>query len=168
MTDQTPAVPMRMALKIAVSAYIGGMNLLLICSLIRLWPGPGHESQEVRYLLTTALAGALGSFIHLATSFVDYAGNKNLSESWAWWYFLRPGIGSALAVVVYFVVRAGLISPGETSLNPYGVAAVAALSGMFSKQATDKLQETFESLCATKKMKESSSLEQRDVPTSRP
>ena len=168
MTDQTPAVPMRMALKIVVGAYIGGMNLILICSLIRLWPAPGHESPEARYLLTTALAGALGSFIHLSTSFVDYAGHKNLSESWAWWYFLRPGIGAALAVVVYFVVRAGLISPGETSLNPYGVAAVAALSGMFSKQATDKLQETFESLCATKKMKETSSLEQRDIPASRP
>ena len=36
MTDQTPAVPMRMALKIVVGAYIGGMNLILICSLIRL------------------------------------------------------------------------------------------------------------------------------------
>jgi hypothetical protein len=140
MPDQTPAVPMRMALKLAVGAYIGCLNVVLICALVRVWPGPGTAAQEARYLLTTALAGALGSFIHLATSFVDYAGKKNLTESWAWWYFLRPGIGAALAVVVYFVVRAGLISPGETSLNPYGVAAIAALSGMFSKQATDKLQ----------------------------
>ncbi len=156
MPDQTPAVPMRMALKLVVGGYIGCLNVLLICALVRVWPGQGSESQEARYLLTTALAGALGSFIHLATSFVDYAGKKSLTESWAWWYFLRPGIGAALAVVVYFVVRAGLISPGEASLNPYGVASVAALSGMFSKQATDKLQETFENICATKKIKETS------------
>ncbi|MGH9631444.1 MAG: hypothetical protein ACRD7E_24330, partial [Bryobacteraceae bacterium] len=75
------------------------------------------------------------------------------TSSWAWWYFLRPWIGAALALVVYFVIRAGLITgAGEAAtanLNPYGIASLAALSGMFSRQATEKLKDVFENVCAT-------------------
>ena len=59
----------------------------------------------------------------------------------------------ALAVLVYFVLRGGLIMPstGAGSLSPYGVAAFSGLAGMFSKQATDKLREVFENLFKTEK-----------------
>lgn len=149
-------------LKAAVAAYIAALNLALIMLLVKVWPvalttatGASYLSPEGRYLITAAAAGALGSYIHLATSFVDYAGNRSLVQSWAWWYFLRPSIGAALALVVYFVLRAGLVTGAGDSatanLNPYGVAAVAALSGMFSKQATEKLRDVFEHICATQK-----------------
>jgi nitrogen regulatory protein PII len=36
-------------------------------------------------------------------------------------------------------------------LNPYGVAAFAALAGMFSRQATDKLREVFETVFTAQK-----------------
>ncbi|WP_156952293.1 hypothetical protein [Bradyrhizobium sp. WSM1743] len=36
-------------------------------------------------------------------------------------------------------------------LNPYGIAAFAALAGMFSKQATDKLAAVFDAVFAMKK-----------------
>ncbi len=64
---------------------------------------------------------------------------------------MRPFIGTALAVIVYFVVQGGLIAgtSGAGSLSPYGVAAIAGLAGMFSKQATDKLREVFENLFRT-------------------
>ena len=64
---------------------------------------------------------------------------------------MRPFIGSALAVIVYFVLRGGLIAgeAGAGNVSPYGVAAMAALAGMFSKQATDKLREVFENLFKT-------------------
>jgi hypothetical protein len=44
--------------------------------------------------------------------------------------------------------------PGGTAgdLSPYGVAAVAGLAGLFSKQATDKLREVFETLFKTEKV----------------
>ena len=151
---------MAMPLKAAVAIYIVALNLSLIALLIKVWPvalttaGAALWSPEGRFLIIAAAAGALGSYIHLATSFVHYAGNRSLLQSWGWWYFLRPSIGAALALVVYFVLRAGLISGSDdaaiTSLNPYGVASVSALSGMFSKQATEKLREVFEHICATK------------------
>lgn len=146
--------------------YLILLNLLLLYVLLRLWPGqvplkaehlavkliPGLWEPdvwtEVRYLSLVAMAGALGSYIHLATSFADYLGNRQFVSSWKWWYVLRPFIGSALALIVYFAIRGGLISGGTGAgeLSPYGITALAGLSGMFSKQATDKLREVFENL----------------------
>jgi hypothetical protein len=59
----------------------------------------------------------------------------------------------------YLVLRGGLIVPSLPSgratdttllLNPYGIAAISALAGMFSKQATDKLREIFDTLFRTR------------------
>lgn len=107
-----------------------------------------EHTVEVRLLLIVLLTGALGSYIHAATSFIDYAGNRKLSASWVWWYLLRPFVGMALALVFYFVVRGGFISPqaGGGDMNVFGLAALAGLVGMFSKQATDKLNEVFSTL----------------------
>jgi hypothetical protein len=86
----------------------------------------------------------LGSYIHAATSFADYVGNRKLASSWLWWYLLRPFIGVSLALIFYFVVRAGFLTGGSgDNVSPYGVATLGALAGMFSKQATDKLEEVF-------------------------
>ena len=109
---------------------------------------------DKRLLLLVMIAGATGSFIHIATSFSDYVGNERLSRSWLWWYALRPLIGMTLAVVFYVVVRGGLITAGTQStadINPFGVTALAGLVGMFSKQATDKLNEVFDTLFKTDK-----------------
>jgi hypothetical protein len=108
-------------------------------------------SLEVRFLVIAVLGGALGSYVHAATSFVDYLGNRKFVKSWTWWYLLRPFIGVALALLIYFAVRGGLISAstGAGGLSPYGVAAIAGMAGLFSKQATDKLREVFEVLFKT-------------------
>jgi hypothetical protein len=57
----------------------------------------------------------------------------------------------ALALIFYFVVRGGLLSTGAAAsdMSAFGVAAVAGLAGMFSKQATDKLRELFDNLFRT-------------------
>jgi hypothetical protein len=106
---------------------------------------------ETRLVLLVATAGALGSFVHTATSFATYVGNRSLVTSWVWWYLLRTPIGVTLALLFYFVVRGGLISAGAggENLSPFGVAAVAGMVGMFSKQATDKLRELFDNLFRT-------------------
>lgn len=149
--------------------YLIVLNLVLVYALLRLWPGqvplradhlhvaliPGVWEielwTEVRFLALVAVAGALGSYIHLATSFADYLGNRQFVKSWTWWYVLRPFIGSALALSVYFAARGGLVSGGAGAgdLSPYGITALAGLTGMFSKQATDKLREVFENLFKT-------------------
>ncbi len=108
-------------------------------------------SQDIALILLVMVTGGLGSFVHIATSFGDYVGNKAFASSWAWWYLLRPFIGMILALVSYLVIRGGFLSAGTSAdtINPFGIAALAGLVGMFSKQATDKLNEVFETLFRT-------------------
>jgi hypothetical protein len=109
---------------------------------------------EERLILLVVVAGALGSYIHSATSYADFRGNRQFGPSWLLWYILRPFIGVSLALVVYFAIRGGLLSVvlngGEandaTKINPFGIAAISGLTGMFSKQAADKLAEVFSTL----------------------
>ena len=103
---------------------------------------------DERLILLVIVAGILGAFVHGATSLADYLGNNNFNSSWTWFYFLRPAIGMSLALVFYFVIRGGFLSTtgGASDINPYGIAALAGLVGMFSKQATDKLSEVFGTL----------------------
>lgn len=109
---------------------------------------------EERLILLVIAAGALGSYIHSATSYADYRGNRQFGPSWLLWYMLRPLVGVCLALIVYFAMRGGLLSMvinGETAkkpdnINPFGIAAISGLTGMFSKQASDKLAEVFTTL----------------------
>ena len=107
---------------------------------------------DVQLLMLVMVAGALGSFLHTATSFADFVGNEKLARSWLWWYLLKPFVGMGLAVIFYLVIRGGLLSGGTEAgkVNIYGIAALAGLTGMFSKQATDKLGEVFTTLFQTK------------------
>lgn len=109
---------------------------------------------EQRLLLLIALAGALGSFVHTTRSFVDFVGNRRLQPSWTWWYILQPATGSALAVVVYLVIRGGLFAGAASDLNPFGFVAVASLVGLFAKQATSKLDEVFSTIFRSDKERE--------------
>jgi hypothetical protein len=158
------------------TAALGGgllaFGLFLVLFLINLWPaveGIGRNSNQVpaisvfgtpwyirlsqdsALLALVVLASALGGFVHSATSFATYVGNEALNRSWLWWYVLRTLIGVSLAILFYFAVRGGLLSaqaPSST-VNPYGVGALAAMVGLFSKQATDKLREIFETMFRT-------------------
>jgi hypothetical protein len=105
-------------------------------------------TSPVTLLLLVILMGALGSMVHSATSFADFVGNRRFFSSWIAWYLLRPVVGALLALLLYFAVRGGFFSASSQndSVNPYGIAALAGLAGLFSKQATDKLREVFETL----------------------
>lgn len=149
------------------------LGALLVYFLLVFWPGSLTATQtdaaaaikhlwwdstivtmtlESRLIVTVMLAGALGSFVHVATSFSDFVGNRKLSGSWVWWYILRPFVAMALAAIFYFVIRGGFLNlNGENikTLNLYGIVAIAGLVGMFSKQATDKLGEVFDTMFRT-------------------
>lgn len=118
-------------------------------------------SREIDLLLLVILAGALGSFLHMAQSFSDFAGNQTLKSSWNWWYALRPFVGSILALLIYAVIRGGLITAASlpagfdaSGFNPYGLIGGAALAGMFSKAATQKLGDVFDTLFQSSKAAE--------------
>jgi len=109
-------------------------------------------NDEARLILLVLLCGALGSYIHSATSFVDFTGNNALKKSWLWWYIMRPFIGGTLALIFYFLIRGGFLSTGSdaSNISIFGITALAGLVGMFHKKATDKLKEVFDSLFRSK------------------
>lgn len=150
------------------------IGLALFASLINLWPAVDNATttgastaksteyhvrlffatetvtvnSSTALLLLVIIVGALGSLVHAATSFADFVGNRRFYSSWIVWYLMRLVVGSALAVLLYFAFRGGLFSGSaqSTAVNPYGLAALAGLAGLFSKQATDKLREVFTTL----------------------
>lgn len=104
---------------------------------------------DLRLLLIAIWFGALGSLLHAGSSFVTYAGDRELVVSWLPWYIVRPLLGAGLAVVFYVVVRAGFGTAGGTGsldMSHYTVAAFSALVGLFTHRATIKLKEVFDAL----------------------
>jgi hypothetical protein len=100
-------------------------------------------STEILFFIVVATAGALGGFIHGLRSVAKYAGNRQLRWSWVPFYLLLPLIGALGGIVFYVVLRAGLFSPSTSidQASPFGFAAVAALVGLFSEQAMEKLRQ---------------------------
>ena len=102
-------------------------------------------SREVELILMVMVLGALGGNVHALRSFASFAGNRSLMSSWVWWCLFRPFVGVPLALIVYFLVRGGIVSAGieAEDIRPYSIAAISALVGMFSDQATAFLRRTF-------------------------
>lgn len=105
-------------------------------------------ARDTRLFLVVTSIGGLGSLIHVLRSAYEYVGNRRLRRSWLLMYLLEPLVGASLALVVYCVLRGGLTTSMASSgdINPYGVASVAALVGMFSRQTVDKLSIVFNTL----------------------
>ena len=133
--------------------------LMLFYLLSAVWPVEGASavvifnssigvSADVRLIWLVVITSALGSYIHTVTSFTLYAGNRSLFSSWMAWYVLRPAISAALALIFYFALRAGLFSgaAADQTINPFGIAAISGMVGMFSKQATEKLSKIFDTI----------------------
>ncbi|MDJ0893721.1 MAG: hypothetical protein QNJ92_01155 [Alphaproteobacteria bacterium] len=128
---------------VALAIFLGG-------ALLAIWPLATIDDgrtvwlnlTEARAMLIAMLAGAIGSYIHAATSFTSFAGNRRLVRSWIWWFLLRPAIAAVLAVSVYFLVRSGLLlyGPLGETMSPFGIAGLCAVVGLFSKQAVDKMK----------------------------
>jgi hypothetical protein len=163
----SPVGPIGIVLMMAYEILLG---ISLLYSLLAFWPSPTPAggsaatsspvtflfwtfpiSDEVRLLLIVGLAGALGSLVHVFRSLSWYVGNRKLVRSWLVKYVLLPFVGTTLALVFYFVIRAGFFSPAGPveQTNPFHLAALAALAGMFSDQVAEKLKEVLETLLAT-------------------
>ncbi|MCY3569093.1 MAG: hypothetical protein OXH38_10730 [Chloroflexi bacterium] len=104
---------------------------------------------DFRLLVIALWFGALGSLLHAGSSFVTYAGGRELVVSWLPWYIVRPFLGAGMAAVFYVVMRAGIGTTGGATpidMSHYTVAAFAALVGLFTHGATLKLKDVFDAL----------------------
>lgn len=171
-TAPSPGTPLRTPGKTLLGTYLLLLAIVIAYLLVRVWPEPTtalrtslkiipgvweiEVTSEVRLLLLVLICGALGSYVHAASSFARFVGNRSIVSSWIWWYVLRPFVGMGLAASLYFVIRGGFmsgsVSPEET--NIFGFAAMASMAGMFSKQAIMKLKELFDFLFTLNKKSE--------------
>lgn len=115
---------------------------------VRLFGGTFRFSRETSLFVVVVCAGAVGGTVHAMRSLFWYVGNRALRRSWLMMYLFLPFTGGLLALVVYLVLRGGLTSPagGSTDVNPYGMAAIAALVGLFSRETAEKLRAVFATL----------------------
>jgi hypothetical protein len=99
--------------------------------------------------LAVLAAGIIGGCVYsLREHTRDIAQNRYRNETWQW-NLARPFIGGALAILMFFVVRAGFIQDGNNSaLKPEGFIAIAAMVGLFTDQAWAKLKQVAESIFA--------------------
>lgn len=153
--------------RFGLGLYLHATILFLFYFLACLWPlvtagkvgpneirlfglGLGSFTPDIALLWAVGVLGALGGSLHAVGSFVNFIGNRTFVRSWIWFYLARAPVGFGLAVLVYFALRGGLLNAtvvaadnGSHTLNPYGVGALAALTGLFSETATLKLKEVF-------------------------
>ncbi|WP_199487649.1 IPT/TIG domain-containing protein [Actinomadura spongiicola] len=159
---------------VVVLAVLLALTAVLVIVLVQVWPPgprvtpdgraeitptsttvrlPGWSptvSRETSLFVIVMAAGALGAIAHVLRSFYWYVGNRALRRSWLAMYLLLPFVGALFGLVVYLVVRGGLTSPlgGASDINPYGVAAIAALVGQFSRETAEKFRAVFGTLLA--------------------
>jgi len=163
-----------MILVLVISVYILSLLVLSVYSLVAIWPANpatfanSTAPSSVRFLtarytlpsetwvlLIVIVAGVIGSLIHSAWNLGAFLGKREFKASWTLWYLAHPFVGAGLAVLIYFALRAGLLSSGTTAgnLNLFGIAAISGLAGMFTREAMAKLKDMADNLFAKAKPK---------------
>jgi len=154
--------PVKLAGTVVTAALLIGAAFLFVCLLVLVWPGSGDEepptlnlrswslqlTQEAQLFAVVLLSGAIGGIAHSIRSLYWYVGNRQFISSWILMYFALPVMGSLFAFIVYLVLRGGFTTTLATSgdVNPYGIAAVSTLVGLFSRETAMKLKAVFDTL----------------------
>jgi hypothetical protein len=95
--------------------------------------------------MVSLIGGALGGALHGIASLTAHVAAGDFAPQWTMWYLANPFVGASLATVFLFVLQAGLGGQAApTSGGLYGIAAVATLTGLFSRHALKKLKEIFD------------------------
>lgn len=150
------------------------LALMLVCvagltvvALVQMWPASNtagtlithhvviairaNLNLDTNLLLIVLLSGALGGLLHAIRSIAWYVGERQLRWSWVLFYVSLPFVGAILSLIVYLLIRGGLISTQGTTkdLSPYGIAAISSLVGLFSIQAVEMLKKVFSTIFAS-------------------
>ena len=106
---------------------------------------------DTHFIFLVFLAGSLGALIHGLAKISQNAWDGLVKQRDTLWYLSRPFLGAALAIGVYMVFRGGLLTTSNIEiLNPYGIAALSIITGLSTKQVTQKLKDLLESVFPTK------------------
>jgi hypothetical protein len=137
-----------LSIRLLVSSSIV-LVAVVLWGIFRYWDSATSKSaSESELLRMVILMGALGGLIHWMSSLASFIGNGNFYGRWTSYYLLAPFQGSALALLVYLLLRVGVLSPANGSssaenLNLLGLYAFSAMAGLFAKQAIEMLRDVF-------------------------
>lgn len=116
------------------------------------WTPPGNSDStpltaEARLILLVFLLGGLGGTIASFNSLANYRGEGALTKSWFLHYLVSPWLGAGVALLMYLVLRAGFFPGSSDQLDgsaiPWGIVAIAGLTGLFYDKSLLKLQQVF-------------------------
>ena len=164
--------PMGGAQRGFIGSALVGVTALLMLQLLAIWPAvmaatpvdPDTDPSavgtpvlfgltqiklepQVVLILMVLMAGALGALVGGSRRFLYFATRDELTKRDEWSYIIRPMQGAALALIVYFTLRGGYLGQDpDAKVNPYGVAALSALVGLFTRHAVSKLTDVFDTL----------------------
>jgi hypothetical protein len=141
------------------------LALAVFVVLIQIWPATTGSSNsflthhvvlgihttlnvDTNLMLVAVFSGAIGGLLHSLRSIAWYVGQRELKWSWILFYACLPVVAGILALLFFFLLRGGLITTEGSAkdINPYGVAAIAGLVGLFSDQAAEMLKKVFSNI----------------------
>ena len=120
-----------------------------------------RTNREKNLIIVNTLFGILGDSTYGLASITTWIGNNKYEKSWTLWYVSRPIIGGALALVFYFLLRAGLVGGFPINVGDFGFAAISIIIGLLTTTAMKKLRDVFDVLFGIAKRKD----EMGDEPT---
>jgi hypothetical protein len=100
-----------------------------------------------KMVLFSSLLGALGGAMHGLASVVWHTGRGTYDAQWTMFYVGRPFLGAGMAVMTLLVLRSGV--GGFNVENELALFAWAALAGLYSQPALDKLRDVFAAIFRT-------------------
>lgn len=106
------------------------------------WKG----DREKYLIIVNALFGILGGSTYGLASLTIWIANNKYEKSWTLWYISRPIIGGALALIFYFLLRAGLVGGFPINVGDFGFAAISIIIGLLATTAMKKLRDVFDVL----------------------
>ncbi len=155
----------------SICVYLVAFAVVGLYMLFEIWPKtvitmPGNvtsfdydhpfgltSNPELILLLVVIFSGVLGAFVQSMASLVQHKSQSDLGARWAAWYASRPPLAIGLALLVYFLIRGGLLTLGNvnlgtdpTRISVFAVAAVSAIAGMFTDEATKRLGKVVDTL----------------------
>lgn len=117
---------------------------------------PGLSESAGQAILAVFAAG-VGAGITSICAYLRHAcDERDFEFSYAPWYIGRPIMGMLLGLIFFFVLKGGLLATttsdtasGAAEMDDWAIAALAAMVGMFSNNAIEKLRELFHTLFQT-------------------
>jgi Na+-driven multidrug efflux pump len=149
-----------------VGIYTLILFILAMLSMLSVWPGttrelamnmtttrtitfmfllPARVGPELLLAVTTVLAGFIGACVYSLYAIILHLSppKKDFDKNWTGWYVLRPIVGAGLALIVYVLIRGGLLSVGSnvSNLNFLGFTGFSFIVGLFTEPTMHKLND---------------------------